>query len=110
MPRSLTQCAPAVADFKRLWCVFELANFCKLHQLDEFPSSDRLLLLSLTWPNPFNPFKNPNLTPEELSWMHSFSCKKAECFMPRDYATVLGAIRRECVGRSMDRLGPQKGY
>ena len=58
-------------------------------------ASDRLLLLSLSWPNPFNPFKRSALTETELNWMRGFSCADVKCFKPADRATVLAAIRRD---------------
>ena len=78
--------------FSRLWCVYELATFCRMHKdhLDE-----RLLLLSPTWPSVFNPFKSARLTEEELAPFTGFTLAEVQCAMPRDRAIVLEQIRRE---------------
>eukprot|EP00286_Rhodomonas_abbreviata_P021489 CAMPEP_0181293684 /NCGR_PEP_ID=MMETSP1101-20121128/3194_1 /TAXON_ID=46948 /ORGANISM="Rhodomonas abbreviata, Strain Caron Lab Isolate" /LENGTH=908 /DNA_ID=CAMNT_0023398283 /DNA_START=100 /DNA_END=2826 /DNA_ORIENTATION=+ len=72
--------------FKRLWCVYELAVFTRA-------KPDGLLLLSLDWPSALHPFKRPQLSHEERELLSTFSCRQAECFLPRDRATVLQAIR-----------------
>ena len=60
--------------FTRLWCVYELATFCKNNResLDE-----RLLLLSIAWPPVFSPLKSRTLTREELDWFERFDCLEA---------------------------------
>ena len=60
--------------FTRLWCVYELATFCKNNResLDE-----RLLLLSIAWPPVFSPLKSRTLTREELDWFEGFDCLEA---------------------------------
>ena len=77
--------------FKRLWCVYELATFCRDHRasLDE-----KLVLLSLDWPSVFNPFKRAVPTQGELDWFRGFECaKQVECAKPSDRADVLAEIR-----------------
>ena len=78
--------------FSRLWCVYELATFCRMHKdhLDQ-----RLLLLSPKWPSVFNPFKSAQLTEEELKPLTHFTLAEVQCAMPRDRAIVLEQIRRE---------------
>jgi len=83
--------------FSRLWCVFELATFCKNNegQLDE-----RLHLFSLKWPTIFNPqwqfgCKKVGLDAEEKSWFENFDCLEVNCAKPSDRAYVLKAIRTE---------------
>ena len=72
--------------------MYELATFCRMHKghLDS-----RLLLLSLTWPSVFNPFKSSRLSEEELAPLTGFRLADVQCAMPRDRAIVLDAIRRE---------------
>ena len=72
--------------FSRLWCVYELATFCK------FNDASRLLLFSLEWPG-FALFMQTSLGPEELAWCTSFSCLDVLCAKPQDRAFVLGEIR-----------------
>ena len=78
--------------FSRLWCVYELATFCKYWSGPEL--SSRLVLLSLNW-RFCSTFFHPELTEEELGWLTSFSCRKARCFKPIDRADVLAAIREQ---------------
>ena len=78
--------------FSRLWCVYELATFCKYWSGPEL--SSRLVLLSLHW-RFCATFFRPELTAEELEWLTSFSCRKARCFKPIDRADVLAAIREQ---------------
>jgi hypothetical protein len=80
------------ADCTRLWCVYELATFCKEHK-DEL--SQRLLLLSISWAPLHSPFKDPELTEEERDAFRDFRCRDARCFKPSDRAYVLQAIRDE---------------
>ena len=77
--------------FSRLWCVYELATFCRMHK-DHLDG--RLLLLSPTWPSVFNPFKSARLTEEELAPFTGFTLAEVQCAMPRDRAIVLEEIRR----------------
>lgn len=93
--RFLGQCEGMIAFvsetyFTRLWCVYELATFCKTHEdvLDE-----KLLLLSLKWPPIWHPRKSRDLTHDERSWFAGFSCANVRCSKPADRATVLGMIR-----------------
>jgi len=76
----------------RLWCVYELATFCKEHKHN---LSQRLLLLSIDWEPLHSPFKDPELTDEERDAFRSFHCRDAHCFKPADRAYVLQAIRNE---------------
>ena len=78
--------------FSRLWCVYELATFCRMHK-DHLDG--RLLLLSPTWPSVFNPFKSARLTEEELAPFTGFTLAEVQCAMPRDRAIVLEEIRRD---------------
>ena len=93
----LTRCDRMIAFvspayFSRLWCVYELATFCKMHRntLDE-----KLVLLSLDWPSVLHPLKPAALTDGERAWFEGFSCTKVQCAKPCDRATVLGQIREE---------------
>ena len=79
--------------FTRLWCVYELATFCK-HWSGPDELSSRLVFLSLDW-RFCATFFHPELTAEELEWLEGFSCRKARCFKPIDRADVLAAIREQ---------------
>ena len=70
--------------------MFELATFCKHHKDD---LSNRLILLSLDWPEVSNPFKESNVTEEEVGWFVNFRSRDARCFKPSDRAVVLQAVR-----------------
>ena len=86
--------APSLADFTRLWCVYELASFTKMHDMHKSDApSGKLILLSLKWPSSLWPFKRASVSDEERKWFADFSCRKAGCFKPADRATVLAAIR-----------------
>jgi len=76
----------------RLWCVYELATFCKEHKGD---LSERLLLLSVSWAPLQSLFMDPELTAEERDALRDFRCRDARCFKPADRAYVLQAIRDE---------------
>jgi hypothetical protein len=80
------------ADCTRLWCIYELATFCKVHQEE---LSERLLLLSIDWAPSHSLFKDPELTREEKEALRDFRCRDARCFKPADRAYVLEAIRSE---------------
>ena len=58
-------------------------------------ASGKLLLLSLDWPSSLNPMKRTRLSEHEMALITNFSCRDADCFMPRDRATVLEAIREK---------------
>ena len=62
-----------------LQCVYEIATFCRDRKdtLDE-----DLILLSLTWPSVFNPFKSSKLTRDELAHLKGFSVRHASAFKP----------------------------
>jgi hypothetical protein len=75
--------------FSRLWCVYELASFCRLHK-DEL--SSRLLMLSLDWPSAG---RRSTTTREEREMLRGFRCADVRCAVPKDRAFVLAAIRRE---------------
>ena len=77
-------------------CVYELAVFTRDNGM-HLPgaASGKLLLLSLDWPSSLNPFKRPRLSEHEKKLITNFSCRDADCFMPRDRATVLAAIREK---------------
>ena len=73
------------ADFTRLWCVYELATFTKMHGMHKTDApSGKLPLLSLSWPSSFSPFKTAQLNEQELRWFSEFSCRKANCFKPAE--------------------------
>jgi len=55
----------------------------------------RILILSLEWPGTFSRDKTAKLTTMEEKWLTDFSCAEAGCFVPRDRATVLAAIRED---------------
>ena len=99
--RFLGQCDRMVAFisrdyFTRLWCVYELATFTRMHEMHEDDApSDKLLLLSLDWPSSFSPFKQAMVSDEEQQWLAGFSCRNARCFKPADRAFVLKSIRDE---------------
>jgi len=76
----------------RLWCVYEIATFCRANKED---LHRRLILLSLSWPSIANPFKSAEPTDEELEPIRTFDCDSARCFKPSDRAAVMEAIRRE---------------
>ena len=78
--------------YRRLWCVYELATFCRMHTAD---LSSRLLLLSIKWPSALSPFKRGALSSEEVGWLDGFRCLQAKCFKPADRAMLLGRIREE---------------
>ena len=86
--RFLGQCDRMVAFisrdyFTRLWCVYELATFTRMHEMHEDDApSDKLLLLSLDWPSSFSPFKQAMVSDEEQQWLAGFSCRNARCFNP----------------------------
>merc|ERR1712060_142887 len=77
--------------FTRVWCVYELATFCKAL---EGHGEKKLLLYCLDWPSSINPFRSAKVTEEEKSYFRNFSCRKAMCFKPADRGYVLGEIRR----------------
>jgi hypothetical protein len=82
------------ADFGRLWCVYELATFCRDHpkELDH-----RLLLFSLEWESSLASGAGrlkSEITEEEQAWFRGFRCYAVQCAKPADRAFVLGEIRR----------------
>ena len=81
------------AYFERLWCVYELATFCKRHAGAELRR--RLLLLSLEWPGVLAPWKRQELSAAEEGWLQRFRCVHAKCFKPSDRAMLLARIRDE---------------
>ena len=79
--------------FSRLWCVYELATFCKMH---EGPGlQQKLRLLSPDWPSSLSPFKSARLTDKERSVLRGFHCRDARCFKPCDRGTVLATVREK---------------
>jgi len=84
----------------RLWCVYELATFCRhvLHVdggLSPKKLRNRLVLLSPDWPATLRPFKSGRLTERELAPLRGFKCSNARCHRPSDRALLLAAIRRD---------------
>jgi len=103
--RFLSKCDKMIAFvspsyFSRLWCVYELATFCREKKKEKEEKRDtrdiheRLLLLSLDWPDPLSPFKSAKLTHKERAWFENFSALRVQCTKPADRATVFGEIRR----------------
>ena len=76
--------------------MYELAVFTRDNGM-HLPGAahGKLLLLSLDWPSSLNPFKRTRLSAHEKNLIATFSCRDADCFMPRDRATVLGEIRQK---------------
>jgi hypothetical protein len=80
----------------RLWCVFELATFCRAHGMhaDGFHAEhEKLLLVSPSWPRLYRPCMSAALTDEEQSLLETFDCRKASCFKPVDRGAVLQQVR-----------------
>ena len=78
--------------FASLWCVYELAVFCRLH---EGELKRRLRLLSFEWPSAWNLCQNDSLTEAERGWLLHFECEQAQCDRPADRALVLASIRKD---------------
>jgi len=78
--------------FSRVWCVYELATFCRA--IESHPER-KLLLYSLEWPSSISPFRRAEVTEEEKSYFRNFNCRNAFCFKPADRGFVLRAIRRD---------------
>ena len=94
-PHFLAHCDGLIAFaspsyFSRLWCVYELAIFCR-ERASELDT--KLLLLSLDWPATLDPRKTATLSAKERAMFATFSCVNACCYLPRDRAFVLAAIR-----------------
>jgi len=88
--------------FQRLWSVYELATFCKLHHEGAFEGLDeKLLLLSLEWPRSswrsllMGCIRAPVLSEDEAGMLRNFCCTNMMCSKPRDRAFVLQAIREQ---------------
>jgi len=89
--------------FSRIWCVYELASFCKiLERLERERDTHKhkvrerhLLLFSLEWPSSMNLFKSSEISEEESLYFRHFRCRDASCFKPADRGKVLEEIRRE---------------
>jgi len=94
--RFLSQCSCMIAFasptyFSRLWCVYELAVFCKMHE----DAEERLFILSLDWQrNSFSCRDNSQLTEAEIDVFNNFSCMNVHCSKPADRAYVLNEIRK----------------
>ena len=67
--------------------------FCCMCKPFEFDS--KLLMLSLEWPGTLDPRKTAQLSESEIAMLQDFSCAEARCFLPRDRAYVLNAIREQ---------------
>jgi len=84
--------------FSRLWCVYELATFCKKYHgpLRKYLDQD-LMLLSVNWQQTRDLFAPPAPLPsdDELAPMLYFRCREAACLRPSDRAQLLADIRRE---------------
>ena len=67
-PLTNTECDRMIAFvgasyFRRVWCVFELASWCRAHR---HALDTRLLLISLEWRSVLSPFKSVELTRDEV--------------------------------------------
>jgi hypothetical protein len=77
------------ADFKRTWCVFELALWC-----DEYRSTldEKLFLVSTEWEHFASPFKSRCLSEKELAPLRVFRLDNLKAFRPCDRADVVATI------------------
>lgn len=76
----------------RMWCVFELALFLKWRGVDSCQ------FLGLEWPAWYSPSvwmgsAKSLLSAAEEDLLSNFSCEKARCYDPRDYARLIERIR-----------------
>jgi len=78
--------------FERLWSVYELATFCRMHPND---LGRKLLLLSLAWPSTINPLRSKRLSRAEVEQLSNFCCLDAQCYKPSDRAMLLAKIRSD---------------
>lgn len=74
--------------FTRLWCIYELAIFCRMHS-DNL--EERLHIMSLDWLSQKS--SSPQLTPEEMGFFNNFSCSQLRSSKPADRAFLLNSIR-----------------
>mmetsp|Transcript_45738 Transcript_45738/g.99563 ORF Transcript_45738/g.99563 Transcript_45738/m.99563 type:complete len:371 (-) Transcript_45738:500-1612(-) len=83
--------------FSRLWCVYELASFCHLHnnELDK-----RLILFSLDWPSSMSPFFSSRLTKAERQLFEGFRCSNIQCAKPADRSFVMSEVRKNWGGEA----------
>lgn len=96
--------------FSRLWCVYEMAFFCKMHDPKMFDSQGaditddhlkilerKLQLYSLEWDSGFfSPLRalfRRGRHAEEEAIFDNFSCVRCQCTMPKDRAFVFAEIR-----------------
>jgi len=92
-PTFLRQCNGMIAlvspsYFTRLWCIYELAIFCRMHS-DNL--EERLHIMSLDWLSQKS--SSPQLTPEEMGFFNNFSCSQLRSSKPADRAFLLNSIR-----------------
>jgi len=78
--------------FTRIWCVYELASFCKMLESD---MERQLLLFSLDWPSSIIQCKSSKVSKDESAYFKEFKCRNAKCYKPADRAWVLEKIRNE---------------
>ena len=81
--------------FRRLWCVYELATFCRRYcdgPLRSYLEQD-LMIMSGSWS--WNPCSRGFLTEEESKAIRSFRCRDARTLRPNDRAILLAYIRRD---------------
>lgn len=89
----------------RLWCVYELATYCKLHHTGADSNEGKqaqLVFLGLSWPSYLSAsrllrigHRHVQLSVEERNKLASFACREARCYRPADRALVLSSIREQ---------------
>ena len=83
--------------FSRLWCVYELATFCRRYcsgPLRTYLDKD-LVLISAQWSWMTNLCRGSRLSEEEIIAVRHFRCRDARTLRPSDRAILLSHIRRD---------------